>query len=63
MINPRYAEGYIAFKIHYLNGTAWNENMSAAFKNIRIISDGAKKYSRDMDIPAKEVKSGKITFY
>ena len=63
MINPRYTDGWIAFKIHYLNGTPWNENMSAAFKNIRIISSKPEKYAREMDIPAKEVKSGKITYY
>lgn len=63
MINPRYKEGFIALKIHYLNDTPWNEKMSAAFKNIRIISSKPEKYTREMDIPAKEVKSGKITFY
>lgn len=63
MTNPRYKEGYIALKIHYLNGTPWNEKMSAAFKNIRIISSNPAKYTKEIDIPVKETKSGKITFY
>jgi hypothetical protein len=56
MINTRYTEGYIALKIHYLNGTPWNENMSASFKNIRIISSKPGAYSLAMDIPVKETK-------
>ncbi len=63
LINKRYGEGWIAIKIHYLAGTPWNEQMSASFKNIRIAETGLKKYARDMDIPAKEVESGKLTFY
>ena len=53
MINIRYDEGYIALKIHYLERTPWNEEMSAAFKNIRIITKNAASYAKQMDIPAK----------
>ena len=63
MTNSRFEEGWIALKIHYLKGTPWNEKMSASFKNIRIIYSKAGAYDRDMDIPVKEVKTGKITFY
>ncbi|MGK2861363.1 MAG: 3-keto-disaccharide hydrolase [Chitinophagaceae bacterium] len=63
LINKRYEEGWIALKIHYLAGTPWNEQMSAAFKNIRIVESRLKKYARDVNIPAKEVESGKLTFY
>ena len=56
MINSRYKEGFIAFKIHYLKNTPWNEEGSAAFKNFRIISSNAKAFALDMDIPAKQIK-------
>ncbi len=63
LVNKRYREGWIALKIHYLQGMPWNENMSAAFKNIRIIFSKPGQYARDMDIPAKEAEKGKITYY
>ncbi|MEJ7767845.1 MAG: DUF1080 domain-containing protein [Chitinophagaceae bacterium] len=56
MTNSRYVEGYIALKIHYLKNPAWNEQMSASFKNIRIINSKAAAYAREMDIPVKDVK-------
>ncbi|MEJ7770113.1 MAG: DUF1080 domain-containing protein, partial [Chitinophagaceae bacterium] len=57
MTNPRYKEGYVALKIHYLNNkTEWNDQMSAAFKNIRIIDKNVADYATEMDIPVKETK-------
>jgi len=56
MTNSRYNEGYVAFKIHSLKNTPWNEKMSASFKNIRIVSINPKAYARSMDIPVKETK-------
>ncbi len=56
MINSRYKEGFIALKIHYLKNTEWNDQMQAMFKNIRIISKNASKYSLGIDIPVKETE-------
>ena len=56
MISHRFKNGFIAFKIHYLHGTPWNEKMSASFKNIRIINSPKSSYSRSMDIPVKVIK-------
>lgn len=56
MVGSRYDEGYIALKIHLLKNPLWNEQMSAAFKNILIISSNAAAYARKIDIPVKEIK-------
>jgi hypothetical protein len=55
MLNSKYKAGYIALKLHYLQNKPQNEKYSAQFKNIRIVDKDAVKYTRTMDIPAKEV--------
>jgi len=56
MINGKYTSGYIAIKIHWIGNTPEKENINMHYKNIKIITDDVKKYSRSMDIPAKYFK-------
>lgn len=55
LVNSKYDEGYIAFKIHFLGNDPEREKASSWFKNIRIIDVNVPQYSMKMDIPAKEV--------
>ena len=53
LVDDKYKEGYVALKIHYLGGEKEKENLEIAYKNIRIISKNPQKYSRVIDLPAK----------
>ncbi len=55
IINNKYDKGFIAFKIHFIGNHPEQEKVSAWFKNVRIIDVHPEKYSRKMDIPAKEI--------
>ena len=59
LVDDKYKEGFIAFKIHYLEGEKEKENLEIAYKNIRIISKNPKQYSRAIDLPAKNTM-GKV---
>jgi len=52
MINPKYAKGYIALKIHSLKNTPEEEAKVGRFKNIRIITKNLDKNLLKMDLPA-----------
>lgn len=55
MINSKYAEGYIALKIHSLKNFPEEEAKIGRFKNIRLITKNPDKYLEEMDLPAKLV--------
>jgi len=55
MINSKYAEGYIALKIHSLKNFPEEEVKIGRFKNIRIMTKDLNKYLENMDLPAQEV--------
>jgi len=57
LVNSKYNEGYIAFKIHFLGNDPEREKASSWFKNIRIIDVNVPKYAMKIDIPAKEVNA------
>lgn len=57
LVDNKYIEGFIAFKIHFLMSEVEKEKMEIAFKNVRIITKNAKKYSRPVDIPVKDTKN------
>jgi len=52
MINPKYAKGYIALKIHSLKNTPEEEAKVGWFKNIRIITKNLNENLLKMDLPA-----------
>ncbi len=55
MINDKYAQGYIALKIHSLRDFPEKEKMLGRYKNIRIITKNLKDKLKPMDLPAKKV--------
>lgn len=59
LIDDKYAEGYIAFKIHYLMNEVEQEKLEIAFRNIRIITQNLKMYTHSMDFPAQDTR-GKV---
>ncbi len=54
MLNSKYTNGYIAFKIHAMGNFPEKEKILVHYKNIRIITNHPGKYTREMDIEAKE---------
>lgn len=56
MINNKYEEGYIAFKIHFLGNKVEREKEGGWIKNIRVITKDPEQYSQAMDIPIKNVE-------
>jgi len=56
LINDKYSKGYIALKIHSLNNSVKDEAVLIHFKNIRIISKNAKKYSKKSDLKQITIK-------
>lgn len=54
LLNSKYNEGYIAFKIHFLGNDPEGEKASSWVKNIRIIDVNVPKYAMQMDIPARD---------
>jgi hypothetical protein len=52
MINTKYANGYIALKIHSLKNLPEQEKMVGRFKNIRIITKNLDENLLKMDLPA-----------
>ncbi len=64
MIDDKYQKGYIAFKIHYLRKEVEKEELEIAYKNARIITRNPKRYSRPIDLPAKDTRSDvEITYF
>ena len=55
MLNPKYAKGYIAIKIHSLKNIPEEEAKIGRFKNIRIITKNLDEHLENMDLPAQEV--------
>ena len=56
LVHAKYAEGYIALKIHALLDNPENPHVLGHFKNLRIITNQPAAYVQDMDLPAKRVK-------
>jgi len=56
LVNGKYTKGYIAFKMHSLNGEGKGEETLLHFKNIRIITKNPALYSQTMDIKEISVK-------
>lgn len=55
IINTKYDQGFIAFKIHFMGNDPAGEKSSSWIKNVRIIDVRPEKYARKMDIPVKEI--------
>lgn len=55
MINTKYDQGFIAFKIHFMGNNPAGEKSSSWIKNVRIIDMRPGKYARKIDIPVKEI--------
>ena len=51
LIDDKYREGFIAFKIHYLKDEIEKEKLAIAYKNMRIITRNPEKYERSIDLP------------
>jgi hypothetical protein len=56
LINTKYPRGYIAFKIHFLDGRPENEKAAGWIKNVRIIDNHPARYSRPMALAVKNVE-------
>ncbi len=59
LMDNRYTNGYIAFKIHRLKEITpkWNEKMEARFKNIKIISVKPERFTQAMHIPVRQTNA------
>jgi len=51
LIDDKYREGFIAFKIHYLKDEIEKEKLAIAYKNMRIFTRNPEKYERSIDLP------------
>ncbi len=60
LIDQKYSDGYIAFKIHSLGNNPDSTMDAVRLKNIRIITDQPEKYAATMDLasrPARDTPS------
>ena len=64
MIDDKYQEGFIAFKIHFLMGEEEKEKLQIAYKNVKIITKDVQKYAQATDLPLRDTrKKVDITYF
>ncbi len=54
LIDDKYQEGYIAFKIHSVGNNPKATESAIRFRNIRILTEGLEKFSKPMDLEASK---------
>jgi hypothetical protein len=63
MLDDKYQQGYIAFKIHYLMHDKEQESLEIAYRKARIITTGLEKFVREIDLPRRDTRSVKEIKY
>ena len=58
LIDEKYREGYIAFKIHSVGNNPKATESAIQFKNIRILSENPEKYAKPMALEARRASTG-----
>ncbi len=54
LIDEKYREGYIAFKIHSVGNKPQATESAIRFRNIRILTEYPEKYTQSMDLEARK---------
>ena len=57
LIDEKYREGYIAFKIHSVGNKPNATESAIRFRNIRILTEQPEKYAKPMDLEARRAST------
>ncbi len=57
LIDEKYREGYIAFKIHSVGNKPKATESAIRFRNIRILTEQPEKYAKPMDLEARRAST------
>jgi hypothetical protein len=62
LVDQKYSEGYIAFKIHALGNKPEATKHAIRLKNIRIITDEPERFAKPMDLAARSARDTPSSF-
>ena len=62
LVDQKYSEGYIAFKIHALGDSPQATQHAIRLKNIRIITDQPELHAQPMELAARSARDTPSSF-